>query len=138
LYRALTEEILERVEQEEGIARRGLIFKLLTGLKQICDHPALYLGQDEPLHGRSGKLATALELLDVIAEEGDAALVFTQYVGMGTLPRRALEAAGRRVAFLHGRVPVGRRQVMVDQFQAGELDVLLLSLKAGGTGLNLT
>ena len=138
LYRALTSEILARIGDESGMARRGLVFKLLTGLKQICDHPALYLGQEDPLLGRSGKLATTLELLDVIAQEGEAALVFTQYVEMGKLLARCIDDTGRRIAFLHGRVSLGRRQEMVDAFQAGELDVLLLSLKAGGTGLNLT
>ncbi len=138
LYRALSAEILERIEDTDGIARRGLIFKLLSGLKQICDHPALFLDQDAPLHGRSGKLAATLELLDLVVQEGDAALLFTQYVGMGKLLERCLIDAGMRVAFLHGKVPLKRRQEMVDALQARELDVLLLSLKAGGTGLNLT
>ncbi len=139
LYRALSTEILERIEQqEEGIARRGLIFKLLAGLKQICDHPALYLEQQAPLQGRSGKFEATLELLELVAQEGDAALLFTQYVQMGKLLEVGLQELGLRVAFLHGRVSLRRRQEMVDAFQGGELDVLLLSLKAGGTGLNLT
>ncbi|MCC5953391.1 MAG: DEAD/DEAH box helicase [Acidimicrobiia bacterium] len=141
LYRALTAEVLAAIEakgDDSAMARRGLIFKLLGGLKQICDHPALYLGQDGPLRGRSGKLAATLDLLDVVVEEGEAALVFTQYVGMGKLLERSLREAGRRVEFLHGRVPVRRRQEMVDAFQARQLDVLVVSIKAGGTGLNLT
>jgi superfamily II DNA or RNA helicase len=138
LYKALTTDILERVEKAEGMARRGLVLKLLTGLKQICDHPALYLKQQGPLPGRSGKLAATMDLLDVVGSEGEAALVFTQYVEMGTHLVTSIDGTGRRVAFLHGKVSVPHRQRMVDAFQAGELEVLVLSLKAGGTGLNLT
>ena len=138
LYRAVTEEILCQIEQADGMARRGLVLKLLTAAKQICNHPAHYLGQTGPLSGRSGKLSATVELLDIISAEGDAALVFTQYVAMGRLLERHLVERGARVGFLHGRLDLGRRDELVDRFQAGELDVLLVSLKAGGTGLNLT
>ena len=96
LYRAVTEEILDQIESAEGIARRGLVLKLLTALKQICNHPAHYLRQAGPLNGRSGKLDASLELLDIIRDEGEASLVFTQYVAMGNLLKAHLEAAGHR------------------------------------------
>ena len=120
------------------MARRGLVLKLLTALKQITNHPAHFLGQDGPLEGRSGKLDAFDELLDVILDEGESVLVFTQFVAMGTLLRNHLVARGVESLFLHGRVPAARRTEMVDRFQAGDAPVLLLSLRAGGTGLNLT
>jgi hypothetical protein len=138
LYRAVTEEILAEIRRAEGMARRGLVLRLLTATKQICNHPAQYLGQRGPVPGRSGKLTATTDLLDIIRDEGDAALVFTQYVAMGRLLEGHLADNGYRVAFLHGRLGLGRREELVDTFQAGGLDVLLISLRAGGTGLNLT
>ncbi|MGH9178051.1 MAG: DEAD/DEAH box helicase, partial [Acidimicrobiales bacterium] len=138
LYTAVVEEALARIAEAEGMARRGLVLKLITALKQICNHPAHYLGQPGPLPGRSGKLDAAAELLGVIADEGAHALVFTQYVAMGRLLERHLGAAGLRTLFLHGSVPVKAREKMVDRFQAGEANAFVVSLKAGGTGLNLT
>jgi len=138
LYTAVVEETLARIAEAEGMARRGLVLKLITALKQICNHPAHYLGQAGPLPGRSGKLDAAAELLGVIAEEGAHALVFTQYVTMGRLLERHLGGAGLRTLFLHGSVPVPAREAMVDRFQAGEAHAFVISLKAGGTGLNLT
>jgi SNF2 family DNA or RNA helicase len=138
LYAALVAETMDQVRVAEGINRRGLVLKLLTGLKQICDHPAHYLGQAGPLAGRSGKLDALDELLEVVVAEGEAVLVFTQYVAMGRLLVRHLAGQGRTTAFLHGSVPVARRQEQVDRFQGGEVDVFVISLKAGGTGLNLT
>jgi SNF2 family DNA or RNA helicase len=118
--------------------RRGLVLKLLTGLKQICNHPAQFLGQTGPLAGRSGKLDGLTELLEVISDEGDATLVFTQYVAMGRLIDTHLAGRGLRTRFLHGGTAVKRRTEMVDELQAGDVDVFLISLKAGGQGLNLT
>ncbi|HEX7135349.1 MAG TPA: DEAD/DEAH box helicase [Iamia sp.] len=138
LYRATVSATMAEVAEATGMERRGLVLKLLTGLKQICSHPAHYLGQPGPLPGRSGKLDAATEILATVVDEGDAALVFTQYVAMGRLLEQHLATQGHRVAFLHGGVTVGRRQDMVDSFQAGDLDVLVISVKAGGTGLTLT
>ncbi len=138
LYRAVVAEVLEEIAEAEGINRRGLVLKLLTSLKQICNHPAQYLGQAGPLRDRSGKLDAATELIEVVVDEDDAALVFTQYVTMGRLLDRHLTDRGLRTRFLHGSVPVERRQEMVDDFQAGDVDAFVISLKAGGTGLNLT
>jgi SNF2 family DNA or RNA helicase len=126
------------IEQADGLERAGLVFKLLTALKQICNHPAQFLKQSGPLTGRSGKLAAFDELSDIITSEGDSMLVFTQYTQMGTLLQQHLDARGIRSLFLHGRTPVRRREEMVDEFQRGRTPVFLLSLKAGGTGLTLT
>ncbi len=138
LYRAVVAEILDQIGQSDGISRRGLVLKLLTALKQICNHPAQYLGQAGPLGRRSGKLDAVSELVEVIVDEDDAVLMFTQYVAMGRLLQRHLDEQGLRTLFLHGSVPVNGRQQMVDRFQAGDADVFVISLKAGGTGLNLT
>ena len=138
LYEAMVRETMEAIETKEGIERAGLVFKLLTGLKQICNHPAQYLKQSGPLIGRSGKLAAFDELTDLILAGGESMLVFTQYTQMATLLQRHLETRGIGSLFLHGGVPVPRREEMVTQFQAGRAPVFLLSLKAGGTGLTLT
>jgi superfamily II DNA or RNA helicase len=138
LYEAVVRETMEAIAVTDGIERAGLVFKLLTALKQICNHPAQYLKQNAPLGGRSGKLAAFDELLDVILAGGESMLVFTQYTQMATLLQQHLGARGIRSLFLHGGVPVRRREELVDEFQAGRAPVFLLSLKAGGTGLNLT
>ncbi|MGW6928531.1 DEAD/DEAH box helicase [Lentzea sp. NPDC054927] len=134
LYEALTRETLDQIAHSDGIARRGLVLKLLTGLKQICNHPSHYLGHDA-LQGSSGKLELLDELLDTIVAEDGSALIFTQYVGMARLLEQHIKQPTR---FLHGGTPVPRREQMVDDFQQGKAPVFLLSLKAAGTGLNLT
>ncbi|WP_019985082.1 MULTISPECIES: DEAD/DEAH box helicase [unclassified Streptomyces] len=148
LYEAVVRESMHVIETAEGMARRGLVLKLLTSLKQICDHPALYLKDGPPPEGggrpggdparRSGKLALLDELLDTVLAEDGSALVFTQYVGMARLITAHLADRAVPVDLLHGGTPVPERERMVDRFQAGETPVLVLSLKAAGTGLNLT
>jgi hypothetical protein len=138
LYEAVVRDTLDAIRQASGIGRRGLVLKLLTALKQVCNHPAHFLGQAGPLEGRSGKLAALDELLDVIVAEGDSVLVFSQYVTMGRLLEKHLAARDIGTLFLHGNVPARTREEMVDTFQAGGVPVFLLSLKAGGQGLNLT
>jgi superfamily II DNA or RNA helicase len=138
LYEAIVRETMEAIARKQGIERAGLVFKLLTALKQICNHPAQYLKQPGPLAGRSGKLAAFDELTDVILAGGESMLVFTQYTQMATLLQQHLDARGISSEFLHGGVPVRRREEMVARFQAGQAPVFLLSLKAGGTGLTLT
>jgi hypothetical protein len=138
LYEAMVGETMEAIATSEGIERAGLVFKLLTALKQICNHPAQYLKQPGPLAGRSGKLAAFDELADVILANGESMLVFTQYTQMASLLQQHLDARGIGSLFLHGGVPVRRREEMVAEFQAGKAPVFLLSLKAGGTGLTLT
>ena len=138
LYRAVVEEILEQIEKADGFSRRGLVLKLLTALKQICNHPAHYLGQPGPLAGRSGKLDVFDELITAITDAGDSTLVFTQFVTMGHLLMTRLGELGIAAEFLHGSDSLTRRADRVDRFQAGEFPVLVVSLRAGGTGLNLT
>ncbi|WP_238174034.1 DEAD/DEAH box helicase [Kribbella kalugense] len=140
LYEATVRELMAEVQASDRMARRGLIVKLLTGLKQICNHPAQYLkeGADARLAGRSGKLELLDELLETIVAEDGAVLVFTQYVAMARMLERHLAERGIPTQLLHGGTPVARREEMVDRFQAGESRVFLLSLKAAGTGLNLT
>ncbi|WP_369199543.1 DEAD/DEAH box helicase [Streptomyces sp. PU-14G] len=166
LYEAVVRETMARIEAAEGMERRGLVMKLLTSLKQICNHPAQYLreGTGRSAAGRpasrstdrdaarspgrsgllgsgrarSGKLGLLEELLATILAEGDSVLVFTQYVEMARLLEKHLAQRGIGSQLLHGGTPVARREEMVDAFQAGEAPVFLLSLKAAGTGLNLT
>ncbi|MDX2296056.1 DEAD/DEAH box helicase [Streptomyces roseofulvus] len=139
LYEAVVRENLLAIAAADGMARRGLVVKLLTSLKQICNHPAQYLKEDRPrIAGRSGKLELLDELLDTILAEGASTLVFTQYVGMARLLEAHLAERGVRTQFLHGGTPVAEREAMVARFQDGEVPVFLLSLKAAGTGLNLT
>ncbi|QNE79482.1 ATP-dependent helicase [Streptomyces finlayi] len=139
LYEAAVRETMAHIEASEGIARRGLIMKLLSSLKQICNHPAQYL-KEEPtrLTGRSGKLALLDELLDTILSEDGSVLIFTQYVTMAKLLSAHLASRAVPSQLLHGGTPVPERERMVDRFQAAEVPVFLLSLKAAGTGLNLT
>ncbi|WP_369367897.1 DEAD/DEAH box helicase [Streptomyces sp. CG4] len=139
LYGALVRETLDRIAAADAMARRGLIVQLLTGLKQICNHPAQFLKEDEPgLSGRSGKLELLDELLGTVLAEGSGVLVFTQYVRMARLLERHLAARGVPSLLLHGGTPVTAREELVRRFQDGEVPVFLLSLKAAGTGLNLT
>ncbi|MEV5330748.1 DEAD/DEAH box helicase [Streptomyces werraensis] len=143
LYEAVVRESMIAIETAQGMGRRGLVLKLLTSLKQICDHPALYLKEEhapagDRLAARSGKLALLDELLDTVLAEDGSALVFTQYVGMARLITRHLAERAVPVDLLHGGTPVPERERMVDRFQSGALPVLVLSLKAAGTGLDLT
>ncbi|MEU2281015.1 DEAD/DEAH box helicase [Streptomyces sp. NPDC013178] len=139
LYEAVVRETLAAIAEADDMARRGLVVKLLTGLKQICNHPAQFLKEERPrTAGRSGKLELLDELLDTLLAEGASVLVFTQYVRMARVLERHLAARGVPTQFLHGGTPVPEREEMVRRFQDGEVPVFLLSLKAAGTGLNLT
>nr|WP_202540050.1 DEAD/DEAH box helicase [Streptomyces sp. SID4937] len=139
LYEAVVRETLAEISGADGFERRGLVMKLLTALKQICNHPAQYLKEERPrIADRSGKVELLDELLDTILAEQASVLVFTQYVQMARLLEEHLAARGVPTQFLHGGTPVARREEMVSLFQAGEAPVFLLSLKAAGTGLNLT
>ncbi|WP_406010393.1 DEAD/DEAH box helicase [Streptomyces sp. NBC_00637] len=139
LYEAVVRETLAAIAEADDMARRGLIVKLLTGLKQICNHPAQYLKEERPkTAGRSGKLELLDELLDTLLAEGASVLVFTQYVRLARLLEQHLAARGVPTQFLHGGTPVAERENMVRRFQDGAVPVFLLSLRAAGTGLNLT
>ena len=140
LYRSIVDDMLARIEASEGIQRRGLVLATMTRLKQVCDHPALLLGDGSALAERSGKLARLEEVLTAARDAGEKALVFTQYAEMGHLLTAHLgERLGEAVLFLHGGVPRTARDAMVASFQGeGGPGVFVLSLKAGGVGLNLT
>ncbi|MBZ5739309.1 DEAD/DEAH box helicase [Nocardioides mangrovi] len=139
LYESFVRDVMARIERADEDARRGLVLTLLTGLKQICNHPAQFLKQGATrLSGRSQKIDLLDELLGTVLAEDGAALVFTQYVAMARLLESHLARAGIPHQLLHGGTPVREREAMVRRFQAGEAPVFLLSLKAGGTGLNLT
>jgi non-specific serine/threonine protein kinase len=140
LYRAAAEDVLEKLDDSDGIERQGLVLTLMTRLKQICNHPRQFLGDDSPIGDRSAKLARLEELAGEISETEDAALIFTQYTAMAEMIRHHLqERVGRRVLYLHGGTPQDKRDEMVEQFQREDgPPFFLLSLKAGGTGLTLT
>jgi SNF2-related domain/SNF2 Helicase protein/Helicase conserved C-terminal domain len=140
LYQAVVDEMLEKAERAEGIERSGIILAALMKLKQACNHPAHLLKDRSDLEDRSGKLARLEEILAEALAEGDKALCFTQFTEFGQMLKPHLqERLGREVLFLHGGTPKTARDEMVRQFQAaGGPSLFLLSLKAGGTGLNLT
>jgi len=141
LYAATVADMLSRIEDAaDDISRRGLVLATMTKLKQVCNHPAHLLGDGSRLPGRSGKLARLEEICDEIVAEGDKALCFTQYAEFGRMLQPHLAARlGCPVLFLHGGTPKKQRDAMVEAFGLLEEPALfLLSLKAGGTGLNLT
>jgi SNF2 family DNA or RNA helicase len=144
LYEAVVQEALreiEEAEQEENqTRRRGQVLAMLVKLKQVCNHPAQFLKDGSQLDGRSGKLARLTEMLEEVYAAGDRALIFTQFAEMGGMLQRYLGATFfDDLLFLHGGTPVKERDGMVRRFQAPKGPrVFILSLKAGGTGLNLT
>jgi SNF2 family DNA or RNA helicase len=140
LYAAVLKEVEESLSSVEGIQRKGVILATLSKLKQVCNHPTQFLGDNSRLSHRSGKLDRLTEMLEEIIAVGDRALVFTQFAEMGKLLKRHLqEMFGCEVPFLYGSVSKRNRDNMVDRFQDQDgPPIFLLSLKAGGTGLNLT
>ncbi|XID92578.1 DEAD/DEAH box helicase [Paenibacillaceae bacterium WGS1546] len=147
LYELELERMLEQIDRLDPMERRGLILATLGKLKQICNHPALYLkehGQTSRSEsGRSHKLQRLLEMAGEVLEEGGQGIVFTQFIEMGKLLQAELEREyGGTVEFLHGGVNKNQRDRMIERFQnedpGGRYRFLVLSIKAGGTGLNLT
>ncbi|MGI5156309.1 DEAD/DEAH box helicase [Microbispora sp. CA-102843] len=140
LYQAVVEDMMDRIAGSEGIERRGNVLAAMTRLKQVCNHPAHLLKDGSRLTGRSGKLARLEELAEEIVSEGDKALVFTQYAEFGSMLQPYLAARlDRPVLWLHGGLPKKTRDALVERFQTDdEPMIFLLSLKAAGTGLNLT
>ena len=141
LYQAVVDQLLADAQEATGMRRRGLVLAALTRLKQICNHPAHALGDGSKLAGRSGKLHRFDELVTDLLDAGERALVFTQFREMGLLLQQHLhERFGQSAQFLHGGVSRANRDRMVTSFQDGtaKAPLLLVSLKAGGTGLNLT
>ena len=141
LYEAVLREAEQALEEAEGIGRRGAILGTLTKLKQVCNHPRQLLGDNSAIGGRSGKLARLQEMLEEIIAVGDRALVFSQFAEMGgILQRHIQDTFGKEALFLHGGVSRRQRDRMVERFQDVQKGppVFILSLRAGGTGLNLT
>jgi SNF2 family DNA or RNA helicase len=140
LYQATVTDMLARIEAAEGIERRGLVLATMAKLKQVCNHPAHLLGDGSRLPGRSGKLARLEEICDEVVAGGEKALCFTQYAEFGRMLQPHLAARlGCPVFWLHGGTSKKQRDTMVDRFsRSTQPAVFLLSLKAGGTGLNLT
>jgi non-specific serine/threonine protein kinase len=142
LYQAVVDDMMLKIENSDGIERRGLVLATMTKLKQACNHPAQLLHDDSRLAGRSGKLARLEEILEEVLAAGEKALLFTQYASFGGMLRAHLGARfGREVLFLHGGVDQEERGEMVARFQADDdaaPPLFVLSLKAGGTGLTLT
>lgn len=141
LYKAVVDEMLRRIRESEGIERKGLVLATMLRLKQVCNHPAQFLADGSALGGRSGKLERTVEILDEVRQGNERALVFSQFAEMGEMLRNHLQhRLGSEVAFLHGGVPRKRRDAMVEEFndESADIPFMVLSLKAGGTGLNLT
>lgn len=140
LYRAVLDELEDRLAEPGEKWRKGLVLAAMTKLKQVCVHPALVLKDNSPLPGRSGKIDRLEEILDHALGVGESVLCFTQFARFGGMLVPHLAARfGVPVKFLHGGTPRGARDAMVAEFQqADRPGVFVLSLKAGGTGLNLT
>jgi SNF2 family DNA or RNA helicase len=140
LYAAVVEDAAQGLESSDGIQRKGLVLATLMKLKQVCNHPVQMLGDNSRIDGRSGKLARLSEMLEEVLAVNERALIFTQFRKMGDILQRHLqETFGREVLFLHGGVTKKARDRMVERFQQEKAPPLfILSLKAGGVGLNLT
>jgi SNF2 family DNA or RNA helicase len=140
LYQSVVAEMMEKIENSEGIERRGNVLAAMTKLKQVCNHPAQLLRDRSPVGSRSGKVIRLEELLEEILAEGDKVLCFTQFTEFAEMLLPHLSARfGTDVAYLHGGTSKKRRDELVNLFQSGEgPPIFLLSLRAGGTGLNLT
>ena len=144
LYQSVVDDMMERIEGTEGIERRGNVLAAMTKLKQVCNHPAQLLHDRSPVGRRSGKVIRLEEIVEEILAEGDRALLFTQFTEFAELLLPHLSARfDQDVLYLHGGLPKKRRDEVVERFQSGDPRgdgpaLFLLSLKAGGTGLNLT
>ncbi len=142
LYEQLIHDTFAEIEKLSGFERKGLILQMLSRLKQLCNHPALYLKEKSAgrqLLDRSNKMEKLVELVEAVLDQGESCLIFTQYIEMGEMIRTTMKKKfGVDVPFLNGSVSKVHRDKMIERFQNGEFPVFLLSLKAGGTGLNLT
>ena len=141
LYEQLVHDTLADIDKLSSFERKGIILQMLSRLKQLCNHPALYLKEEQPddLVERSAKMEKLQELVGSVIDQGESCLIFTQYIGMGQMIQTMIEEEfGVDVPFLNGSVPKHQRDQMIGKFQDHEFPIFLLSLKAGGTGLNLT
>ncbi|TWS23740.1 DEAD/DEAH box helicase [Tsukamurella sputi] len=144
LYQAVLNRLVQELRESQGMGRRGLVLASLTRLKQICNHPAHYLGDGSPLlrrgQHRSGKLELLADVLETVAADGERALVFTQYAEFARMLQPWLTGLlGAEVPVLDGAVPRTERDAMVARFQSGGgAPALVATVQSGGTGLNLT
>jgi len=143
LYEGYILETLDQLEQLTGFQKKGRVLKMLSKLKQLCNHPALYLKEPfedaETMLTRSTKLERIVQMAAEIVDNGEQCLIFTQYIGMGQLLQHCFsELYNVDTPFLTGAMPKQQRDRLVEAFQAGDFPIFILSLKAGGTGLNLT
>ncbi len=139
LYKAVASDMLEKIQEASGIERRGQVLAALTKLKQVLNHPAHFLKDASALPGRSGKLERLTEMLAEATAAGDSSLVFTQYAQMGELLKKHLQdVLLEETLYFHGGLSKTARDGLIERFQAGASKVMVLTLKAGGTGINLT
>ena len=140
LYEKTLNEMMEKISGFTGVNRRGNIFKLITALKQICNHPYQFLKSGDMNKESSGKTEQCIQLLQSILENGEKSLIFTQYKEMGDILTHIIEEeCNTTPLFFHGSLNVNQREEMINKFQTDkDTKIMILSLKAGGTGLNLT
>ncbi len=140
LYEKTLNEMMEKISGFTGVNRRGNIFKLITALKQICNHPYQFLKSGGTSKDLSGKAEKCIDLVQNIIDNEEKTLIFTQYKEMGDLLTRIIsEECGTDPSFFHGSLTVPQRESLIEDFQTNnDRKVMILSLKAGGTGLNLT
>ena len=149
IYEQVVKDTFDKIAQLSGFERKGFVLRLLGHLKQLCNHPSLYLKEvnkdkmesidPDSWIERSTKLEKLVELFDAVLENEESGLIFTQYIGMGEIIQTVLEKRyGIEVPFMNGSTPKNKRDEIIEDFQNGKFPILILSLKAGGTGLNLT
>lgn len=140
LYEKTLNEMMEKISGFTGINRRGNIFKLITALKQICNHPYQFLKSGEMSKEQSGKMEKCVSTVQTILENGEKTLIFTQYKEMGDILTKIItQECNTEPLFFHGSLTVPQREELINKFQNDDnTKVMILSLKAGGTGLNLT
>ncbi len=140
LYSAVLDELFDKLASIEPERRAGVILAAMTQMKQVCNHPAHFNADNSELDGRSGKLDRLVEMIEEVLRSDEKAFIFSQFAEMGKLIKKQLqEKFGLEVLFLHGGVSRKVRDEMVERFQSADgPSLFVLSLKAGGTGLNLT
>ena len=140
LYEKTLNEMMEKISGFTGINRRGNIFKLITALKQICNHPYQFLKGGDISRELSGKMDKCISTVESILEHGEKTLIFTQYKEMGDILCKIIaDECNTEPLFFHGSLTVPQREQLIEKFQTDpECKIMILSLKAGGTGLNLT
>ncbi len=140
LYNLILDGIFENIESAKGIERKGMILKTITGLKQACNHPAQYLKTSNPKIKESGKMELLIDITENILDVDEKVIIFTQYVKMGEIIQNLVSKKFKTdVLFLHGSQTRSQKSNIIDTFQNdSSYQILVATLKTGGTGLNLT